>query len=255
MYDAVFCMSTFSSEGKFAIFFVKICAPFYNFVKSCGSFFYHHFYHISFVFAVSGTHAHSWVQSFPDEVSAFRAYARTFPDSCLLLVGEGKLLAMRCLHLADGKPLALERRLINPEAVPETLKVDFSIHAPGSWLLQNVSWTRGQHRISAVAATADEAALLKVPVGTACLVIDRQTWRGELPITWVRQMFLGDAYDLIARFAPGAPLRVEVSRLSLFAYASAQIGGRLTRVADFDFATTPPALLTQQTGILPFSWP
>ena len=39
-----------------------------------------------FGIAVSGTHAHSWVQSFPDEVSAFRAYARTFPDSCLLLV-------------------------------------------------------------------------------------------------------------------------------------------------------------------------
>lgn len=35
---------------------------------------------------VSGTHAHSWVQSFPDEISAFRAYARVFPDSTLLLV-------------------------------------------------------------------------------------------------------------------------------------------------------------------------
>ena len=35
---------------------------------------------------VSGTHAHSWVQSFPDEVSAFRAYARVFPDTTLLLV-------------------------------------------------------------------------------------------------------------------------------------------------------------------------
>ena len=121
----------------------------------------------------------------------------------LELVGEGKLLAIRCLHLADGKPLALERRLINPAAVPETLAVDFGAHAPGSWLLQNVSWTRGQHRISAVAATADEAELLKVLAGTACLVIDRRTWRGEVPITWVRQMFLGDAYDLIARFAPG----------------------------------------------------
>ncbi|MGB3392257.1 MAG: histidine utilization repressor [Stenotrophomonas sp.] len=120
------------------------------------------------------------------------------------LVGKDKLLAMRCLHLADDRPLALERRLINPEAVPETLAVDFSLHAPGSWLLQNVSWTRGQHRISAVAADADEAALLQVPVGTACLVIDRQTWLGEQPITWVRQMFLGDAYDLVARFAPGA---------------------------------------------------
>ena len=35
---------------------------------------------------VSGTHAHSWVQSFPNELAAFRAYAHSFPDSCLLLV-------------------------------------------------------------------------------------------------------------------------------------------------------------------------
>lgn len=35
---------------------------------------------------VSGTHAHSWVMSFPDEISAFRAYAKVFPDACLLLV-------------------------------------------------------------------------------------------------------------------------------------------------------------------------
>lgn len=34
----------------------------------------------------SGTHAHSWVMSFPNELEAFRAYARTFPDACLLLV-------------------------------------------------------------------------------------------------------------------------------------------------------------------------
>ncbi len=120
------------------------------------------------------------------------------------LVGGGELLALRCLHLADDRPLALEHRLINPEAVPEMLAMDFTDHAPGSWLLQNVSWTRGQHRISAVAASATEAPLLDVPPGTACLVIDRQTWRGEQPITWVRQKFLGDAYDLVARFAPGS---------------------------------------------------
>jgi nicotinate phosphoribosyltransferase len=35
---------------------------------------------------VSGTHSHSWVMSFPDELSAFRAYADAFPDACLLLV-------------------------------------------------------------------------------------------------------------------------------------------------------------------------
>jgi nicotinate phosphoribosyltransferase len=35
---------------------------------------------------VKGTHAHSWVQSFPTELEAFRAYARLFPDDCILLV-------------------------------------------------------------------------------------------------------------------------------------------------------------------------
>ncbi len=35
---------------------------------------------------VSGTMAHSWVMNFPSELEAFRAYARSFPDGCLLLV-------------------------------------------------------------------------------------------------------------------------------------------------------------------------
>ncbi len=34
---------------------------------------------------VRGTHAHSWVQAFPDELTAFRAYADAFPDSTILL--------------------------------------------------------------------------------------------------------------------------------------------------------------------------
>lgn len=36
--------------------------------------------------AVGGTHAHSWVMSFPDELTAFRAYADMYPSGCLLLV-------------------------------------------------------------------------------------------------------------------------------------------------------------------------
>ncbi len=40
---------------------------------------------LQFGIPVSGTHAHSWVMSFADELSAFRAYADCFPDHCLLL--------------------------------------------------------------------------------------------------------------------------------------------------------------------------
>ncbi|GFO54738.1 nicotinate phosphoribosyltransferase [Geomonas sp. Red276] len=35
---------------------------------------------------VMGTHAHSWVMAFPDELTAFRSYARHFPDSTVLLI-------------------------------------------------------------------------------------------------------------------------------------------------------------------------
>ena len=35
---------------------------------------------------VRGTHAHSWVMSFPDELTAFRTYAELYPDACILLV-------------------------------------------------------------------------------------------------------------------------------------------------------------------------
>ena len=35
---------------------------------------------------VSGTHAHSWVMSFPSELEAFRAFASNYPTRCILLV-------------------------------------------------------------------------------------------------------------------------------------------------------------------------
>lgn len=36
--------------------------------------------------SVKGTHSHSWVLSFDTELEAFRAYAKDFPENCLLLV-------------------------------------------------------------------------------------------------------------------------------------------------------------------------
>ena len=35
---------------------------------------------------VLGTHAHSWIMSFPDEYTAFRKYAELYPSACILLV-------------------------------------------------------------------------------------------------------------------------------------------------------------------------
>ena len=35
---------------------------------------------------VLGTHAHSWIMSFPSEYDAFKTYAKMYPDACILLI-------------------------------------------------------------------------------------------------------------------------------------------------------------------------
>jgi nicotinate phosphoribosyltransferase len=35
---------------------------------------------------ISGTQAHSWIQSFEDELTAFRKFAELYPDNCILLI-------------------------------------------------------------------------------------------------------------------------------------------------------------------------
>lgn len=65
---------------------------------------------------VKGTHAHSWVMAFPSELDAFRAYAKAYPDGCLLLVdtydtlGSGVPNAIKVfdeLKAAGHKPMGI----------------------------------------------------------------------------------------------------------------------------------------------------
>lgn len=132
-----------------------------------------------------------------------RKPARAQPEELKLAEG-GDLLVLRCLHMADGQPFALEDRQISLAAVPEAEAADFSAVPPGTWLLDHVPWTEAEHRIAAINADAETARLLAVAEGTACLVLERQTWRGERHVTHVRQLFPGESYDLIARFTPRA---------------------------------------------------
>ncbi len=112
------------------------------------------------------------------------------------------VLDIACLHLANGRPLALEERLISLAAVPEARAADFAATPPGSWLLRHVPWTEAEHRIRALGASAATAQALAIPKGAACLSLERRTWRAGETVTFVRQVFRGDAYDLVARFAP-----------------------------------------------------
>ena len=131
------------------------------------------------------------------------------PACCEYLGEEGHLLGpslfIRSLHSSDGAPLLLEDRHIFLIAVPDAETVDFTTTPPSSWLLGHVPWTEAEHRISADIADTAAAKALTIAPGSACLVVERRTWRGSATLTRVRQIFRGDAYQLVARFAPSQP--------------------------------------------------
>lgn len=132
--------------------------------------------------------------------------AESASGTMLRLPPHGKLLALRCVHLADDRPFAVEERLINLAAVPAVADTDFAATPPGSWLLAHVPWTEAEHRITAVAA-GEAAALLAVSADKPCLALERWTWREAESITWVRTVFHGDNFDLTAHFTAHAASR------------------------------------------------
>lgn len=112
------------------------------------------------------------------------------------------VLALQGRHLAGGRPFTFEDRVINLTAVPEAADEDFSRRSPGTWLLDQIPWTEAEHYISAINADLTIAQFLEIPIGTACLVIERKTWRSGQPVTFVRLTFPGALYHLFAKFMP-----------------------------------------------------
>lgn len=136
---------------------------------------------------------------------AHRLLARTIRaagEAEAWLAGDGRVIELETLHLADGAPFVHERRLISLAGAPEAETADFREQAAGSWLLAHTPWTEAEHRISAVGATGEVAERLLLPPGAPCLRLERRTWRDGLGVTWAWQTFPGDAYDLVARFQP-----------------------------------------------------
>lgn len=113
-----------------------------------------------------------------------------------------RLLDIACRHFAGDAPFCLEERLISLEAVPEAANESFADTAPGPWLISHVPWSAAEHTIRAIAVDRTTARLLGVQTGTACLVVERRTWSGGMPVTRVRLTYPGASHAVVARFTP-----------------------------------------------------
>lgn len=131
------------------------------------------------------------------KTQSIRSHRDDDPLNC-----KGDVLILEGIHHAGGRPFGYEVRHINLNAVPDARIADFGETAPGSWLLEHISWTDARHRICAVQAGGTIAKLLDIASSDACLQLERSTWRQGQGVTWVRQTFPGDRYDLVAEFTP-----------------------------------------------------
>lgn len=100
-----------------------------------------------------------------------------------------RMLHIKALHMADGRPYVYENRWINPEVVPAALDVDFSKASPNEWLVENIPFEGGDITFSARTSGTEEAEILDCRQGEGLFIIDRSTWSVGKIITSVRLTF------------------------------------------------------------------
>jgi GntR family transcriptional regulator, histidine utilization repressor len=112
-------------------------------------------------------------------------------SDCLFLQG---------LHYSNDEPFCLETRVINIATAPDAMAVDFEKEVPGAWLLNTMPWTKARHHVRAINVSGRDAMLLELPVGAACLEVQRRTQIDANWVTCARLLYPGEAHQLIAEF-------------------------------------------------------
>jgi len=106
------------------------------------------------------------------------------------------------VHHENGVPLQLEDRYVNPACSPGYGTADFTRTTPTQWLFETTELWRAQYSIEAAPASADEARLLAIAPGDACLVITRSTYTRDATITLARLVHPGKRYGIQGEFQP-----------------------------------------------------
>jgi len=123
-------------------------------------------------------------------------------DRSQLNIADGEVIHLRCIHYVDAKPYSFEDRIINLDLAPEARDAAFDRDPPASWLFAHVPWSDARHQITAINADADLARQLSVREDSACLMIERWTWRLPERTTYVQMIHPGNGYSIEALFRP-----------------------------------------------------
>lgn len=116
--------------------------------------------------------------------------------SLLAVPNGGAVFHSRLLHKEDGTPIQIEDRFVNAAEAPDYLNQDFTRITPHAYLLRETEVTYVDNTIRAIRPDEESRAALQIDGNQPCLLLDRRTWRGDIPVTRSRFLYPGDRYRL-----------------------------------------------------------
>jgi GntR family transcriptional regulator, histidine utilization repressor len=122
--------------------------------------------------------------------------------AALRLKNKDEVFVARLVHRENGVPIQLEERYVNPAVCPDFLSLDLTAATPSHYLFERAPLTEAEQAVEAVLADADTAKALDISPGSACLLIRRRTFSGELVASVARLLHPGARYQLVGRFKP-----------------------------------------------------
>jgi GntR family histidine utilization transcriptional repressor len=105
------------------------------------------------------------------------------------------------VHMADGVPLQVEDRFINPATAPGYLDADFTAITPNEFLMQAAPATEVEHIVEAAMPDALIRKLLKMTAAEPCLRLRRRTWSGTRIVSVATLWHPGNAHRFTTRFS------------------------------------------------------
>lgn len=117
------------------------------------------------------------------------------------------------LHLENKLPVQLEDRWVNPKAVPEYLRQDFTRETPNVYLSRIAPLTAAEHVIEAHLPDLKLKRMLQLSEVEACLVVHRTTWSGSVPISHATLYHPGTRYRLAGRIGAGTTTQSPIEEI------------------------------------------
>lgn len=106
----------------------------------------------------------------------------------------------RILHFANGEPVQLEERWINPSFALDYLNQDFSRITPQKYLSSCTLATEFEQSIYAVLPRESECQVLAIARESPCLLITRRLWSGKAVVSTDRFLSPGNRHSLGSRY-------------------------------------------------------